>query len=292
MKRLIALLMLLALLLCACDSEEKTQPSTKPIATEVSYTGENGETIFERSNNVCLFENDACSLTLMKAEIDSLSDYCWDVTLVNRTENAQIFTFKRAYLNEFDFDPLWVQRVEAGQTLETSIIWQYPEMEKRGIMQITRVDFNLCVYEADVAENVIANTDITVFPSTKSAHIDYLRARETTDIDVVENEFYKFTIVGYDGDSRWGKELQVYAANNDEFRVVFRLENVTVNDQPCDPQWSYTLDGGKQGYSSIVWFDSALQELEIDGNLEFEDDLVICDENDTVLERVSHTFVP
>lgn len=295
MKRLIALLVLAAMILCACSSE-KTPSTEKNNSSQTNkpsgQAGQQGEMIFEGSNNVCLFENDACSMTLTKAEIDSLSDYCWDVTVVNCTDRAQIFTMKRAYVNDFDFDPLWVERVEAGRTLETKIIWQSPQMQERGIMQVTRVDFNLSVYEADAPENTVANEQITVYPSTKSAHIDYLRSRMTTDIDVVDNEHFKFVIVGFDGESRWGSELKVYAANHDSFPVIFKLDNVTVNDQPCDPQWSYRLDGGKQGFGSIVWFDSALEELAIEGSMEFQYDLLICDENGTVLERVSHTFVP
>lgn len=289
MKRLIALVMLVAMVFCACSTEETPQSVNDKNSSQTKNTQ---KSVFEGSNKICLFENDACSMTLTKAEIDSLSDYCWDVTLVNRTESAQIFTMKRAYVNDFDFDPLWAVRVQAGETLETKIIWQSPDMQERGITQVTRVDFHLSVYEGDAPENSFADTNITVYPSSKSAHIAYLRSRVTTDIDIVDHDSYRFTIVAYDGDTRWGKELKIYAVNSTEKRVVFKLDHVTVNDQPCDPQWSYTLDSGKQGFSSIIWFDTALEELEITGTVQFKYDLLICDENGTVIERIPCTFVP
>ncbi len=297
MKRIFAVL-LVALSLCACSSGEvaQTQSTTAVnslVAQQQNYeTGANGERIIEGSVDQVLFQNDFCSMTLNKAEIDSLSDYRMDVTLVNRTDTAQVFTFKHAYVNDYDFDPLWVAQVEAGQTVTADIIWTAPAMQERGIAQVTRVDFELCVYAADAPDSVFANEEITLYPSVKSTHITQTRSRVTTDIDVVDNEEIKFVIVSYDGDNRWGKALEVYAQNKTDVRLTFTLENVTINDQPLDPHWRYELNDNKQGNRQILFLDSDLEKLQLEGTLELEYELVVYRENGTELARIPHTFVP
>ena len=288
MKRVFSLFMAVcsAVILASCASETKitAQPTTQD-TTQI-------EEVIESSSNVSLFENEFCSLSLEKSEIDSLSDYCWSVVLTNYTENTQIFTFKRAYVNDCDFDPLWVERVDAGKTVESKIIWQSPELQKRGITHVTRVDFNLLVYQADQQENVYANSDLTLYPSGKGAHITHSRSSVNTDVEVVNSENFKFIITGFDGNARWGKAMDVYAVNNIEQRVIFTIENVTLEDQPANPSWSYVLDSKKQGPSQIVWTDAMFSEIAVEGALEFEFDIVIRADNGNVIERIPFTFVP
>lgn len=294
MKRILAVILLLVLLLCACSDNSVTQApvSTKPAPGRQSASlGANGELIYEGSENKVLFENELCSLTLVKAEIDSQSDYCWYVVLVNRADHALNFSFDRTYVNDFDLDSLWAQRVEAGETVEASILWASPELQDRGITQVTRVDANLHISNAETGD-LLVDQDITVYPSVKSAHITQSRASVTTDIAITDNDEFKILLIDFDEQTRWGKDLKVYVQNKTDNRVTVTMENVTVNDQPCDPLWRYTLDGGKQGYSHIVWFESVLEEAGAEGTLEFEYEFVVYSESGGVLARIPHTFVP
>lgn len=288
---LVVLLLILSLSACSSDEPEATQSTTQeaPLVTEpTAEVGENGELIYEGANAKCLFENESCSFTLMKAEIDSLSDYCWDVTLVNSTGTPQIFTIDEVYVNDIRFDPNWAVKVEAGKTVDESIIWTAPEMDARKITQITRVDFVLRVYADNGRE--YANVALTSYPSGKSAYIPRERDPQTTDVVLINNEAYTVIITGDDPDNRWGYALELYLQNKSGRNVEFTIENVLVSGEEIDPQWRYAVAAGKQATSEIIWFDHELEELEDITGITFE--LVICDDSGNVLTRESFVYVP
>ena len=147
-KYLIILLVIAMLSLCACSSEaEKDSTEANTLATEaIAETGPSGELIHEGSAGKKLFENDSCSITLQKAEIDSLSDYCWNVTLVNTSASTQIFTVENTFVNDIEIDPVWAVKIPAGATVEERIIWAAPELQERAITQVGRVDLKLHVF--------------------------------------------------------------------------------------------------------------------------------------------------
>lgn len=295
--RIIALLMAFAMLfsLAACSSEgkapEKTTEKENPLSTEpTAEVGESGELIYEGANGKCLFENESCSFTLMKAEIDSLSDYCWDVTLVNSTTSAQIFTVDQVYVNDYAFDPVWAVRVEAGQTLNESIIWSSPEMEARGIMQITRVDLNLRVYAQEDHSREYANVALTSYPSGKSAYIPQARNPKTTDVVLMDTADFSVIITGFDPDDRWGAALKMYLLNKTQQAAVFTIENVIVGGYDLDPQFRRTVPAGKQALADVVWFERDIEEIGDINGITF--DLVIRDTEGNGLVQSSHVYVP
>lgn len=296
-KRLIALILALLCLfaLSACSSESKSADTTTAAAEEentepTNEIGQNGELIFEEANSKNLFENESCSFVLNRAQIDSLSDYCWDVTVKNTTASTLIFTVDEVYTNDFRFDPVWACRVEPGQTLDENIIWSALEMEARGITQITKVDLKLRVYDALDNSLEYANVSITNYPSGKSAYIAQKRNPRTTDVVLIDNNDYTIIVTGCDTEHRWGLAMDLYLLNKTDKPVVFTAENVLVVGTPIDPQWSCTLPAGKQALSQMLWFESDLEELGKINGISF--DLLVQDMNGNVLTQSSHIFVP
>ena len=104
--RLFALLLALALVLTGCGAAQSETEETIQAQTSEGSAG-------------CLFENDACSYTLIKANENALGDYTWDVELVNKTAQALVFSMDSVYLNDCKLDPYWAVEVAAGQTLRS-----------------------------------------------------------------------------------------------------------------------------------------------------------------------------
>lgn len=299
--RLISLLLtvLAVFSLAACSSKEapvteassETSAAVLPTEDPVEI-GTNGERIFDDSRNIVLFEDESCAFTLNKAEIDSLSDYNWVVTLENRTMENQIYTVDEVYVNDIAFDPGWAVRSEAGRTDEEHIIWTAPEMEKRNITQINRVDFRLRIYPDGNSQAAFADEYITVYPSGKSAYLPQNRNPQTTDVVFLDNDSYTFMVTGYDPDSRWGYGLDLYVVNKTDSPVEFFAENVKVNDAPCDPQWACTMGPGKQGTSKMLWFTDALEAAEVEAVSSVNFDLVVRDLSGTQVFKDSYVLIP
>ena len=298
--RLISLLLALLAVLCltACSSKDvpasqTEDPSEAVLPTEAPMEmGEHGELIFDDSRNITLFENESCSFTLNKAEIDSLSDYNWDVSLMNRAGAVQIFTIDEVYVNDIAFDPGWACKVEGSKATDSHIIWTAPEMEARGITQITRVDFRLRIYPEGGAGSPSADQFITVYPSGRSAYIPQTRNPQTTDVVLLDNESYTLIATGFEPDNRWGYAVNLYLANKTGAPVEFSAESVAVSGDACSPQWACTLGAGKQGSSQMVWLDASLEEAGIEAVSGITFDLVVRDLSGAELFRDSYVLVP
>lgn len=287
MKRFLAffLAVLMLAMLCACSTKEPGKTEAESTTTESVEDEVIHSQVFEKTG--VLYSNEDLSLTLRKAEIDSLSDYNWSVTLANMSDDVLIFTFDNVYVNNILFDPCWAVKVDVGDSVDENIIWSSPEMEARGITEITRVDFTLRVIAEGGAE--ILNVDLTNYPSGKSADFNRSRSAQTTDIIMIDNESYRALVVGDDSENRWGFALEVYLENNTEQTAVFTVENVMVNGEASDPNWRCELPSGKRAYSELVWFDGDY-EGEAVNTITF--DLVIRDTNGNALMRQSMTYNP
>lgn len=288
MKRFLAFFMaaLMLLTLCACSAEEsESSTEEESSSTEAVESEQTEQQVFEGVG--LLYGNEDLSLTLRKSEIDSLSDYNWSVTLANMSDDDLIFTFDNVYVNNILFDPCWVAKVGIGDSVDENIIWSSPEMEARGITEVTRVDFTLRVTSEDGKEYL--NVDLTNYPSGQSADFSRSRSAQTTDIIMMDNESYPALIVGDDPENRWGFALEVYLENNTEQTVVFTAENVIVNGEASDPAWRCELPSGKRAYSEVVWFDGDF-EGEAVNTITF--DLVVRDANGNALMRRSVTYNP
>lgn len=287
MKRFLALFMAILTLamLCACSTKEAEKTQAESSSSETVEDEENNSQVYEKTG--VLYSNDDLSLTLRKAEIDSLSDYNWSVTLANMSDDNLIFTVDNVYVNNILFDPCWVVKVGIGDSVDENIIWSSPEMEARGITEVTRVDFTLRVVTDGGKE--ILNIDLTNYPSGQSADFTRSRSAQTTDITVLDNASYCALVVGDDPNNRWGFALELYLENNTEQTVVFTAENVLVNGEESDPMWRCELPEGKRAYSELVWFEGDF-EGEAVNTITF--DLVIRDENGNALMRQSVTYNP
>lgn len=278
----LAVLAVFSLSACSSEKAPETQPSSTaarvPVATEPpAVTGEHGELVFEKTSNITLFENESCSFTLTKAEIDSLADYNWSVSLVNKLGNPQVFTIEDVYINDFAFDPIWAVKVESTKTDTSHVIWAAPEMEARGIKQIGRVDFRLKIYPADSPSAPSADEKITIYPSGRSTYIPQNRSPQTTDISIMDDASFTVSATSMDTESRWGYAVDLYLANKTDSPVTFSAESVRVNNLVCSTGWGYALDAGKQGCSQMIWLNEILENSGIEDVSSVSFDLVAKD---------------
>lgn len=293
---LLAVLAVFSLSACSSKKAPEIQPSSTavrvPAATEPpAATGENGELVYEKTANVTLFENESCSFTLTKAEIDSLEDYNWSVSLVNKLGNPQVFTVEDVYINDFAFDPMWAVKVESTKADDSHVIWAAPDMEARGIKEISRVDFRLKVYPVDSPSAPSADEKITIYPTGKSSYIPQNRSPQTTDITIMDDASFAVSATSMDTESRWGYAVDLYLANKTKAPAVFSVESVRVNNLACTPSWGYALDAGKQGYTQIIWLNEVLEKSGIEEVSSVSFDLVARDASGREVLRKSCNLI-
>ena len=278
MKQLSALLLALTILLTLTACGGAAQPETQA-PTEVSSAA--GE-------NVCLFENDACSYTLVKTGENALGDYLWTVRLVNKTAQTLVFSMDHVYVNDCKLDPYWAAEVAAGQTVESVVTWSCAAMVACELTDRVRVDFVLTAYPPDSYGQNLAESQITAYPKGEAAYFAEVRPSHPTDIVLMDTDEYTVIATGLDPESDWGCTLSLYLLNKTGQDVLFRLDNARINGQYCDPGWISSLAGGKRSFESISWMASDLAAKEISQVSELSFDITVTSPDASRILRQEH----
>lgn len=269
-KRWLALaLAVIALALCACGSGKKTAAPEDAIPTEVQ----------EGSSQVTLFENDACALTLESVGKDALGDYCWEISMENKTGDKLIFSVDQVYVNEFEADPYWAQYADAMRKTPAAISWSSARLDACGIRSVDRVDFVLSVYRNGDSGDLIANEKITVYPNGEAAYQPVAYEAGPDDTVLADTPEAYAAATGCDPDGEWGYYLNVYLENRSGSEQEYTVQNVKINGQLCDPYWYRTVDAGKRSFTYINWYTDELAHMEIYEVSKIEFDLIVNDAN-------------
>ena len=280
MKRycVIALLLALvtALMLTGCGGD--AQPETEAPTESNAHEGE----------NICLFENDACSYTLLGSSENALGDYIWNVQLVNKTAQTLVFSMDHVYLNDCKLDPYWATEVAAGQTVQSAVTWSCSAMVACELTDRVRVDFVLTAYPPESYGNNLAEAQITAYPKGEAAYFAEVRPAHPTDITLMDTDEYTVIATGLDPESDWGCTLSLYLVNKTGQDVLFRLDNARINGQYFDPGWLSSLAGGKRSFESISWLQSDLAAKEITQVTELSFDVAVCTADGSRVLRQEH----
>ena len=271
-KRLIPVLLAIALVFCACGSGGETETETIP--TEIQ----------EGDSQLTLFSNDDCALTLDSVGRDAAGDYCWTVRMENKTGGNLVFSVDQVAVNEFEADPCWAENAPAMQTTTSTISWSTAKLEASGIQSVDRVDFLLTVSPYKDGTDPIVQETITVYPNGAEAYQPVAFTPDADDAVLVDAPEVFFASTGCDPDDEKGYTLSVYLENHTGQSLEYTVENVKINGQFFDTYWYRTLDAGKKGFDSMSWLTDEMRSLEIYQVSRIEFDLIV---NDAVtLERV------
>lgn len=274
------LLIVLALALCACGSDEGDASETT-IPTDVQ----------EGNAELALFSNESCAMTLEKDGTDPLGDYYWTVRIENKTGGELIFSVDQVYVNDCEADPYWAVHAPAMQTTVSDISWFASTLEACGIRSVDRVDFLLSVYPNGSSTNLIAQEKLTVYPNGESAYQPAAFAPGPNDTVLADAPEALFAATGCDPDGEWGYTLNVYLENRTASAQDYTVKNVKVNGQLCDPYWYRTIEAGKKSYTYINWFKDDLAHMEIYEVSRIEFDLVVSDANTGAKVTEQHCVV-
>lgn len=296
LKKLLALLLALLLVssLVGCgSSEETTEPvSTEPSSEEEEYL----QTVFRSDSDQTLYSDRSCSFRLVKTGRDAEGNYCWTVELKNLTTAELLMSLDEVYVNDYAADPCWAVTLAAGETRVAEIGWFARDFAACGISTVGKVDAHFRAYPKGKPQSLLADTDLTVYPSGIEAYTAQWRSWLSSDTVLLESELCALAVTEVIADSVHGDvegyTLRLYLENRSETDAVFSLENVTLNGQSSDPDWIRPLGAEKKFFVDLYWSDGEMAALEIAQVLSVQMELVMCDESGTELARQQLDFKP
>ncbi|MBQ6430308.1 MAG: hypothetical protein IJJ99_00310 [Oscillospiraceae bacterium] len=280
---LILMLLIVALTLCACGAgdAEDNEGSNATVPVDAR----------EGNSQLELFSNESCALTLESVGKNAAGDYCWTVSLTNKTGSELVFSLDNVYVNECEADPCWAEKVPAAQTTTSEVSWFTSTFADRGIRSADRVDFTLSVFPRTNATNLLAFEKCTVYPNGEAAYQRTDFAPGANDTILADATELLFAATGCDPDGERGYTLNIYMENRSNAPLEYAVKNEKINGQSCSTYWVHTLDAGKRSYDQISWDSSEFERMEIFTVSRIEFDLVVTDPNSNAKVLEQHCTV-
>ncbi len=210
-----------------------------------------------------LLDNEKGTFTITGIEEDGTLGYTLKAKVENKTEDTGLmFSVDSGYINGVDANPLWASEVPAGKTDNSDITFTDYELHENGITEYTDIELHIKLYDSedytDYAEDVVH-----IYPYGEENATTFVREDKDTDNVIIDNEYAKVVVTGYNPDGWLGYEVGVYYENKTENSIMFSVDEASINDIVMDPFYANSLDAGKCEFDTIDWYNSDLEENNI-----------------------------
>ena len=238
-----------------------------------------------------IVDNEELYFAIKNVRADAALGYTWKAYVENRTDKNLMFSFEKVSVNGVMCDPFWAEVINSGKKGNCEITWMRDALQKRGIDEVTQVDFTLNVYnDDDYTEAPLMHDPFTVCPLGEDKASETVRESADTDQVLVDNDSCSVIVTGFEPDNSWGFAMQVYLVNKTDKDLVFSANNTSVNGIMCDPFWADIVAAGKRSYATVLWDKNALAENEITEVKEISLPMIVYSDDDIGTLLVDETF--
>lgn len=253
------------------DSEQpKKEDNTDEAANATASAG-----------NSVVVDTEHCSFKILSMDTQNDSDSIVEVQLKNKTTLNLMFSIDNVSVNGVMYNPFWSCLVEAGQSYNTSILFNADELNKIGVSELTCLKFLLTVYDHDdwTADNLVSEK-LAFYPSGEAAATVAQRTPQSTDFFVCDTEDFSIAITDFKPDNTLGYLVDAYFKNNTAKNLTFSFDEVYVNGYRCEPFWSSYVTSEAAAYETLYLYLSDLEENGIAEVTELQFKLSVYDEDD------------
>lgn len=192
-------------------------------------------------------------------EEDSMWGHTMKVYLENKTDKLLMYSIENCAINGVMNDPFWATEVMAGSKANQEVTW-FEIYGNAANVGITRLDFTIRVYDSeDWSADALLEQNYTIFPHGETSVILDEYSPKSSDIILFDNENASMIMTGFRNDEIWGYTADIYVENKSEKKLMFSVENATVNGYMCDPFWATEVIKNTSAYTSISWLQEDFQ---------------------------------
>ena len=305
MKKRFALLLALLLIctLTACGEGTITDSSgtgaSSQIDTAVSSQGTASTPDINPGNQseitfteLVVVDDAECTIKITGIDPDNMWGYTLNVVLENKSaKKTYVFSVLTASVNGVECDPSFASVVAAGKKANDEIVFMSKDLEENGVGDFTDIELTFRVYDyEDWAADDVANQTVHVYPYGEDKAVSFVRTPQATDQVIIDNDWVKVTVLGYEKDDIWGCIANLFLENKTDKNVMFSMDNASVNGYMINPFYATAVSAGKCAFSSASWSNKVLEDNDIDQVEELEFTLRVHDSDDLLMRNAKHQF--
>ena len=215
--------------------------------------------------NTVLVDNDKVAITATGINLDSTWGYEVNLLLENKTDKKLRYSLETATINGVVCDPMFSEEVAAGKKSNASASFNIDNLLTEGVGDPSRIDLYFRVYDADdwSADDLLKET-YTIYPMGESKASVYTREDKAEDKVLAENDNFKVVVTGFDPDAFWGYTMKLYLENKTDKKLVFSMDDVSVNGFMIDPYYGDTIPGNSKSFGRPSWDNEELKKNNIE----------------------------
>ena len=250
------------------DDISSTESSSKPDSSELSEPDEpnranDSKKAYVLEDEVIVDTND-CAFTIKKIDEDNIWGFTLKVLLENKTLDKNLmFAIDDVSINGYVVNPIFASSVAPGKKENTEINFSDSDLENSNITSVDEIEFVLRIYDADnlLSDNIVYGT-YTVYPTGLSAKEVVIPERRKGNKEQVifDDENVTFIIIEPYQDDIWGYSLKCFIENKTDKKLMFAMDDVSVNGYMIDPFWAESIPAGKKSITSVSFSDRDFEE--------------------------------
>lgn len=250
----------------------------------------------EKETDIKVFDNDKVSATVIGYGEDEPADYRVYLYLENKSDDTDYtFAVSGCAVNGVEILSGGVFTVPAGKAALDSFYITDSILEENGITDFSDIYVSIRVYDPESWDaDDVADNGVHLYPVGKDNAVPFVREAKATDKVIVDNESITVIVTGMTEDDIIDTQsLCFYFINKTNEKIMFSMEDVSINDYMIDPFFAVSVMPGFSKFSSASWFNDELNENGIESIEEISFTMLArnaddSDSEDILNEKVSY----
>lgn len=215
-----------------------------------------------------LLDQDGIIITLKSLEYDGIFGPSLKVLVENNSDESITVQTRESSVNGIMAETMFSCEVGPDKKANDSITFMESYLEAAGISTIKDIELKFHVFDSESWDGRFDSDVITI---TTTADPSYQQTYDDSGLVVMEEQGFKIVAKKVSSDdSFWGADVYIYIENNSETDATFQAREVSINGFMIDPIFSSEVLAGKKAYDTLTFFESDLEDNEIESIDEIE----------------------
>lgn len=265
MKRIIAIILLMALLLAGCGAQnvpnQGVEPGTAPIVNMAQTEPSDETQVFEPPtiNETVLVDELGVKITAKSLNFGDWYGPEIKLLIENNTDTGLTVQCRNLSVNGYMVDSLISCDVASGKKANDGLTIYSSSLEQCGIETIADIEFSFHIFTTDGWDDYLDTAPIVIQTSASDTYnYEY---DDSGDLLYQGNGVTLISKGMYNNDGEQG--LSVYIQNESGFPITVQIRDLSINGFMSDCIFSPDIANGKRAVSNIKFSSSSIEENEI-----------------------------